>query len=351
MANSFLEYTGNGSTTAFSITFDYLDAAHIACTVDGVSTSFTLSNGGTTATLAAPPANGAAIRFTRTTSQATRLTDYVAGSVLTETDLDTDSKQAFFMGQEGLDTIGTKMGQSISTFQFDALNKRITNVADPTSAQDAATKNYLENTWLSSADKAALTSVNANIANINAVNSNASNINSAVSNATNINLVATNIGSVNTVASDITKVVAVANDLAEAVSEVETVADDLNEATSEIDTVATNITNVNLVGNNIANVNTAASNITEINIASTNATNAANSATAAANSATQAATSATNAATSETNAATSASTATTQATNAGNSATAAANSATAAANSAAGVNVTTGLVIAMAIAL
>ena len=273
MANSFLEYTGNGSTTAFSITFDYLDASHIACTVDGVSTSFTLSNGGTTATLAAAPANGAAIRFTRTTSQATRLTDYVAGSVLTETDLDTDSKQAFFMGQEGLDTIGTKMGQSISTFQFDALNKRITNVADPTSAQDAATKNYLENTWLSSTDKATLNSVNANIANINAVNSNSSNINSAVSNATNINTVATNIGSVNTVAADITKVVAVANDLAEAVSEVETVADDLNEATSEIDTVANSITNVDTVGTNIANVNSVASNATNINAVAGNATN------------------------------------------------------------------------------
>ena len=145
MANSFLEYTGNGSNTAFSITFDYLDAAHIACTVDGVSTSFTLSNGGTTATLAAPPANGAAIRFTRTTSQSTRLTDYVAGSVLTETDLDTDSKQAFFMGQEGLDTISTKLGQSASTFQFDAINKRITNVATPTGTNDAANKAYVDN--------------------------------------------------------------------------------------------------------------------------------------------------------------------------------------------------------------
>ena len=144
MANSYLEYTGNGNTTAFSITFDYLDASHIACTVNGVSTSFTLSNGGATANISPAPANGAAIRFTRTTSQSTRLTDYVAGSVLKEEDLDTDSKQAFFMGQEGLDTIGTKMGQSTTNFQFDAINKRIINVADPTSAQDASTKNYVD---------------------------------------------------------------------------------------------------------------------------------------------------------------------------------------------------------------
>jgi len=273
MANSYLEYTGNGSTTAFSITFDYLDASHIACTVNGVSTSFTLSNGGATATLGSAPASGAAIRFTRTTSQATRLTDYVAGSVLKEEDLDTDSKQAFFMGQEGLDTIGTKMGQSTANFQFDALNKRITNVANPTSAQDAATKHYIENTWLSATDKATLNSVNSNISNINAVNSNASNINSAVSNATNINTVATNIGSVNTVAGDITKVVAVANDLAEAVSEIETVADDLNETSSEIDVVAGAITNVNTVGADIANVNTVAGSISNVNSVAGNSTN------------------------------------------------------------------------------
>ncbi len=273
MANSFVEYTGNGNTTNFSITFDYLDSAHIVCTVNGVSTSFTLSSGGTVATISPAPANGAAIRFTRTTSQSARLTDYQAGSVLKEEDLDTDSKQAFFMSQESLDDVGTKMGQSTANFQFDAQNKRITNVADPTSAQDAATKNYIENTWLSAADKATLNSVNSNISNINAVNSNASNINSTVSNATNINTVATNISSVNTVASDITKVVAVANDLAEAVSEVETVADDLNETTSEIDTVATNIANVNSVGNDIANVNSVAGNATNINAVAGNATN------------------------------------------------------------------------------
>ena len=278
MANSFVEYTGNGNTTNFSITFDYLDSTHIVCTVDGTSTSFTLSSGGTVATISPAPANGAAIRFTRTTSQSARLTDYQAGSVLKEEDLDTDSKQAFFMSQESLDDVGTKMGQNTANFQFDALNKRITNVANPVDNQDAATKHYLENTWLSPTDKATLNTVNSNISNINAVNSNSSNINSAVSNATNINTVATNIGSVNTVATDITKVVAVANDLAEAVSEVETVADDLNETTSEIDTVANAITNVDNVGNNIANVNTVAgisANVTTVAGISSNVTSVA----------------------------------------------------------------------------
>ena len=259
MANSFVRYTGNGSTTAYSIPFSYRSTADLTTTIAGVAnTNFTLNAAGTTLTFDTAPANGAAIEIRRRTSQGSRLTDYASGSVLTESDLDTDSTQAFMMGQEAIDDAGDVIKLSNTNFQWDAQSKRITNVADPTSAQDAATKNYLENTWLSASDKTTLNNVNSNIAAINTVNSNMSAITTTNSNATNINTVATNITSVNTVATDIAKVIAVANDLAEAVSEVETVADDLNEATSEIDTVATNIANVNTVGTNIANVNTVA---------------------------------------------------------------------------------------------
>ena len=334
MANSFVRYTGNGSTTAYSIPFSYRSTADLTTTISGVAnTNFTLNAAGTTLTFDTAPANGSAIEIRRRTSQGSRLTDYASGSVLTESDLDTDSTQAFMMGQEAIDDAGDVIKLSNTNFQWDAQSKRVTNVADPTSAQDAATKNYLENTWLSASVKTTLNNVNSNISAINTVNSNISAITTNNSNATNINTVATNIGSVNTVATDITKVIAVANDLAEAVSEVETVADDLNETTSEIDTVANAITNVDLVGGSIASVNTAATNIGAINTVNTNITaiqGASGNASTATTKAAEAATSATNAA---------------------NSATSAANSATAAANSASSVNVTTGLVIAMSIAL
>jgi hypothetical protein len=259
MANSFVRYTGNGSTTAYSIPFSYRSTADLAITLAGVaSTAFTLNAAGTTLTFNTAPANAVAIEIRRRTSQGTKLVDYASGSVLTENDLDTDSDQAFFMGQEAIDDANDVIKVSSTDFQWDAQNKRLTNVADPTAAQHAATKNYLENTWLSASDKTTLNNVNSNISAINTVNSNMSAITTTNSNATNINTVATNIASVNTVATDITKVIAVANDLAEAVSEVETVADDLNETTSEIDTVATNIANVNTVGTGIANVNTVA---------------------------------------------------------------------------------------------
>ena len=280
MANSFVRYTGNGSTTAYSIPFSYRSTADLTAKIAGVATTaYALNAAGTTLTFNTAPASGAAIEIRRTTSQDSRLTDYASGSVLTETDLDTDSTQAFFMGQEAIDDAGDVIKISATNFQWDAQNKRITNVADPTSAQDIATKNYLENTWLSPTDKTTLNNVNSNISAINTVNSNISAITTTNSNATNINTVATNIGSVNTVATDIAKVIAVANDLAEAVSEVETVADDLNEATSEIDTVATNIANVNAVGNINANVTTVAgiaANVTTVAGISANVTSVAN---------------------------------------------------------------------------
>ena len=265
MANSFVRYTGNNSTTSYAIPFSYREAGDLTVTLAGVATTaYTLNAAGTTLTFNSAPANSVAIEIRRKTSQTTRLTDYADGSVLTENDLDTDSTQAFFMGQEAIDDANDVIKPSSTNFQWDATSKRIINVTDPVDNQDVATKNWISNTYLTSANLTAITTVNSNIAAISAVNTNQTNINSVNSNSTNINTVATNMPSVTAVANDITKVVAVANDLAEAVSEVETVADDLNEATSEIDTVANAIVNVNAVGNSIANVNTVAGLNTEI---------------------------------------------------------------------------------------
>jgi len=266
MANSFVRYTGNGSTSSYAVPFSYRAQGDVAVTIDGVATTaFTWDGAGTNITFTSPPADTSSIEIRRTTSQAARLVDYADGSVLKENDLDTDSQQGFFMGQEAIDDANDRIKLDSTDFQWDAQSKRVKNVADPTAAQDAATKNYLENTWLTSADKTALTTVKDNISNINSVNSNSSNINTVAGVSANVTTVANNITSVNTVATDITKVVAVANDLAEAVSEVETVADDLNEATSEIDTVAGAITNVDLVGGSIANVNLVGGSITNVN--------------------------------------------------------------------------------------
>ncbi|BAQ94051.1 tail fiber protein [uncultured phage_MedDCM-OCT-S28-C10] len=270
MANSYVQYTGNGSLTAFNITFDFIDASHLTCTVNGVNTSYTLSSGNTVATLASAPANGAAIEFKRTSSQASRLTDYVAGSVLKESDLDTDSKQGFFMGQEAIDNAANTIQQDNSDFNWNANNKKIKNVTDPSAAQHAATKNYVD-TGVSSQVVAATTQAT------NAANS----ATAAATSATN--------------------------------------------AATSASTASSQATNSS---------NSASTSTTKASEASTSATAAASSATTASGHATTATTKASEASTSATNAASSATTALTQATNSANSATAAASSAAAAAASA-----------------
>ena len=273
MANSFVRYTGNGSTDAYAVPFSYRAQADVNVTIDGVATSaYTWDGAGTTITFTTAPANLTSIEIRRTTSQAARLVDYADGSVLKENDLDTDSFQGFYMGQEAIDDANDRIKLDNADFQWDAQSKRIKNVADPTANTDAVNKQFI------STNIPNITTVAGIAADVTTVAGISANVTSVASNAANINLVAGSIGSVNTVATDIAKVIAVANDLAEAVSEVETVADDLNEATSEIDTVATSITNVDAVGTNIANVNTLApisANITTVAGISANVTSVA----------------------------------------------------------------------------
>jgi hypothetical protein len=250
MANSFVRYTGNNSTTSYAIPFSYRSTADLTVTLSGVvTTAYTLNSAGTTLTFNSAPAQDAAIEIRRRTSQGTKLVDYASGSVLTENDLDTDSDQAFFMSQEAIDDAGDVIKVSNVNFQWDVQNKRLTNVADPVDNTDAVNKQFISSNIPNINTVAGISSDVTTVAGISA------DVTAVAADVTDIGTVATNIASVNTVATNIADVVTVANDLNEAISEIETAANDLNEATSEIDTVSNNIANVNTVGNNIANVN------------------------------------------------------------------------------------------------
>jgi hypothetical protein len=281
MANSFVRYTGNGATTTYAIPFSYRSVDDLSATVNGtVVTTYTLDGAGTNLTFSVAPVNNAAIEIRRTTSQNTKLVDYVSGSVLTENDLDTDSDQAFYMSQEAIDKAGDVISLDNADFNWDVQNKRLKNVAAPVADTDAVNKAFITTNLPN------INTVAGIAADVTTVAGISGNVTTVAANDADITTVATNIASVNTVATDIAKVIAVADDLAEAVSEVETVANDLNEATSEIEVVANSITNVDTVGTNIANVNTVAgisANVTTVAGISADVTSVAGISTAVSN--------------------------------------------------------------------
>jgi len=113
MAFAIDTYTGNGSTTTFSVTFPYIEKAHVIVTVDGVTktltTDYTFPTSSTITFNSAPSAN-AVIKFTRSSNRTARLVDYQDGSTLTEATLDQDGNQSFFMAQEAIDTTENTIG-------------------------------------------------------------------------------------------------------------------------------------------------------------------------------------------------------------------------------------------------
>ena len=146
MAFAINTYTGNGSLTSFSVSFPYIEQAHVIVTVGGVtktiSSDYNFTNASTIA-FSSAPANGAIIKFTRSTNRTARLVDYQDGSTITEAILDQDGNQSFFMAQEAIDITENTIGLNAND-DWDATTQKIINVVDPTVAQGAATKNYVD---------------------------------------------------------------------------------------------------------------------------------------------------------------------------------------------------------------
>lgn len=171
----------------FDLSFPYLSQSHVSVTVNGTATTAFTYATSTRIQLNTGPTAGDVVVIQRATSPNTRLVDYQTGSVLSDEILDRDSLQAFYLAQEANDVAEIVLSKNASNL-FDAGNERITNVANPTGAQDVATKNYLENTWLSSSDKTQLNALNTT--NLNTVAGAVSNVNTVAGAITNVNTVA-----------------------------------------------------------------------------------------------------------------------------------------------------------------
>ena len=137
-------HTGNGSTNSFAISFSFLANNEVDVTVAGalktLDTHYTISGSTVTFTSGNTPANGAAIKFQRDTNISTKKVDFTDGSVLTETDLDTNSDQVLFAQQEITDKLagieegatGDQTAAEIRTLVESATDSNVFTDADHT---------------------------------------------------------------------------------------------------------------------------------------------------------------------------------------------------------------------------
>ena len=173
-------YTGNGSTTNYSITFEYLETDEIKVTINGsLTTAYTLANA-TTVSFTSAPANGASIRIYRDTNVDALQSTFFAGSAIRAQDLNDNFLQSNYSVQEIKDRFLDRTGGTL-TGALDAGGFKITNVGTPTNNADASTKAYVDSTIGTAGGYAAAAASSASASATSASNASTSATNSATS--------------------------------------------------------------------------------------------------------------------------------------------------------------------------
>lgn len=147
MASTIAFYTGDGTTTDFIVPFDYLAKKFVR-----VSRGTTILTGGdygdtskdyyfldkNKVRLKVPPATGEEVIIRRYTSATDRVVSFKDASVLKANDLDVSSIQTIHIAEEARDVINDALLKD-KQGNWDAKDKRITNVGAPVADNDAMT--------------------------------------------------------------------------------------------------------------------------------------------------------------------------------------------------------------------
>ena len=154
MANTYVDYTATSDQVAngFSFSFPYLSdnngVALIDVFVQGsllATSAYTISTSPNKIVIASGSvAVGNAVRIVRNSSTVDPLVDFVNGSVLTETELDRAYLHGYYLSQEAAEGAAGEQLSKKGTDHYDADGAKITDLGDPTDAQDAVTKSYVD---------------------------------------------------------------------------------------------------------------------------------------------------------------------------------------------------------------
>lgn len=291
MAVTSATYTGNGSTTNYSFTFEYIKQSDVKATLDGTATTaFTFANA-TTLSFNTAPANGVAIRIFRDTDISTLEATFFPGSAIKAEDLNNNFTQNNFAAQETDNDVidaNTTAASAVTTANgaVTTANNAVTTANGAvTTANTAATNASNAVTTANAAQTTVTTYVHdgTNPAG-DGVGSNPQGLAYAINTANSASTAATNaVNTANSASSDATTAVNTANAATTtangAVTTANNAATTATAATNAANAAQTDANTANTTANNATTTANAAS--TTANTANTNATNAVNTANTA----------------------------------------------------------------------